>query len=65
MPRCSRCLNGEDRDVCPHYGIAVHAILTDLIADLRGMAAASDHLTEWIGPTLEHADDRLKGLNNE
>lgn len=38
-------------------------ILTDLIAELRGMAEHSDHLTEWIGPSLNRAEQRLRELD--
>ncbi len=40
-------------------------ILTDLIAELRNMAENSDHLTEWIGPSLDRAEARLKELTGD
>lgn len=41
----------------------VRNILSDLIAELRGMAEPSDLLTEWIGPSLEQAEQRLQELD--
>lgn len=41
----------------------VTGILTDLITELWGMAENSDHLTEWIGPSLERAERQLGALD--
>lgn len=40
-------------------------ILTDLIAELWSMAEYDDHLTEWIGPNLEHAEQRLREVRGD
>ena len=40
-------------------------ILQDLIAELRSMAEYDDHLTEWIGPNLEHAEQRLREVRGD
>ena len=44
---------------------ALTAILTGLIAELWSMAEHDDHLTEWIGPNLERAEERLREVQGE
>ncbi len=61
-------MNDEDWDaLLPpiRAGAAFEEILRDLIAELRSMAEHSDHLTEWIGPTLERAEQRLRQVQGE
>ncbi len=41
------------------------AILQDLIAELWSMAEHDDLLTEWIGPNLEQAEQRLRQVQGE
>lgn len=76
---CMRCLSGEDIGVCPHYGIEVHAILTDLIAELRDGHRPSPDLDGemrlcaegcGIGPCptmlrLDRAEERLREVQGE
>ena len=40
-------------------------ILQDLIAELWSMAEHDDLLTEWIGPNLEQAEQRLRQVQGE
>lgn len=49
----------------PSRALQYKHILTDLIAELRGMAEHDGHLTEWIGPNLDRAEERLREVRGE
>ncbi len=55
----------DDLDMAERGMDLVTPILTDLIEELRGMAEHDDHLTEWIGPSLDRAEARLREVQGE